>query len=148
MSRFNFTNITLESPADITDVMDNFNKIEAEGALKIELEEKQDKYLVVTDANATYTIAQLLGGQIYNLTNSSLTTLTILSATQDVENESTIYFNSGSPGTSLTIPNSWTCIGDVPTLTVGASTSTGTAVANTKYIISILNNIAIFKEVL
>lgn len=33
MPRFNFTNITLASTANITDVMDNFNKIEEIGAI-------------------------------------------------------------------------------------------------------------------
>lgn len=33
MARFNFTNITLNSKADITQIMDNFNLIEANGAL-------------------------------------------------------------------------------------------------------------------
>ena len=33
MSRFNFTNITLQDKADISDVMDNFNKIENTSAV-------------------------------------------------------------------------------------------------------------------
>ena len=39
MPRFNFTNITLQSKADITDIMDNFNKIENAAALSSELTE-------------------------------------------------------------------------------------------------------------
>ena len=38
MARFNFTNITLTSKADITTVMNNFNKIEELGALKSEVD--------------------------------------------------------------------------------------------------------------
>jgi hypothetical protein len=37
MPRFNFTNITLQSRADITDIMDNFNKIESKAALTSDL---------------------------------------------------------------------------------------------------------------
>ena len=37
MSRFNFTQITLQSRADITDIMDNFNKIESDAALASDL---------------------------------------------------------------------------------------------------------------
>ena len=33
MSRFNFTEITLNDEADITDVMDNFHKVESSGAI-------------------------------------------------------------------------------------------------------------------
>ena len=33
MARYNFTNITLEDEADITDVMNNFNEIEKTGAI-------------------------------------------------------------------------------------------------------------------
>ena len=33
MARYNFTNITLNSTADITDVMNNFNKVEDNGAI-------------------------------------------------------------------------------------------------------------------
>ena len=38
MARFNFTNITLNSRADISTVMENFNKVENLGALKSELD--------------------------------------------------------------------------------------------------------------
>ena len=37
MARFNFTNITLNSRADISAVMDNFNKIEQSAALSSDL---------------------------------------------------------------------------------------------------------------
>ena len=37
MSKFNFINITLQSKANITDVMDNFNKIELEAATEEDL---------------------------------------------------------------------------------------------------------------
>ena len=40
MPRFNFTNITLQSKADITDVMDNFNKIETYGITESEVNSK------------------------------------------------------------------------------------------------------------
>lgn len=40
MPRFNFTNITLQSKADITDVMNNFNKIEQLGITEAEVNSK------------------------------------------------------------------------------------------------------------
>lgn len=40
MPRFNFTNITLQSKADITDVMNNFNKIETLGITENEVNSK------------------------------------------------------------------------------------------------------------
>lgn len=40
MARFNFTNITRNSKADITDVMNNFNKIEELGITSAETDTK------------------------------------------------------------------------------------------------------------
>lgn len=40
MARFNFTNITLSSKADITEVMNNFNKIEELGIAATEVNTK------------------------------------------------------------------------------------------------------------
>lgn len=41
MARFNFTNITLQSRADITEVMNNFNKIEQTGAIIDDLSKRK-----------------------------------------------------------------------------------------------------------
>ena len=45
MARFNFTNITLNSKADITQIMDNFNLIEANGALLSDVNAVNEKVI-------------------------------------------------------------------------------------------------------
>jgi len=97
----------------------------------------------VTNSNTTYTIADLTGNKSYKL--SEITSLTITTATAS-DYESVIYFESGVTPTDISIPDTITNLGDVPTLTTSAGVSTGTCVANKNYIIAILNNIAVWKE--
>lgn len=49
MPRFNFTNITLEDEADITDVMDNFNEIEGTAAIVDDLPKVSSITIQTTD---------------------------------------------------------------------------------------------------
>ena len=62
MARFNFTNITLTSTADITDVMDNFNEIENNAAILSDLSHVYSITLTssnwtLVDNNYEYTIS-------------------------------------------------------------------------------------------
>ena len=97
---------------------------------------------VITSSASTYTIANLTGNKSYKL--GELTNLTI-TATTTFDIETVIYFTSSSTSTSVSIPDSLTNLGDVPTLTTASNVSTGTCEASKSYIISILNNIAIWK---
>ena len=97
---------------------------------------------VTTSSTSTYTIASLTGNQSYKL--GEITALTITAVTT-FDKESIIYFSSGSTGTAVTIPLSLINIGDVPTLTASGATNTGTCEINKSYIISVLNDIAIWK---
>ena len=56
MPRFNFTNILLTSRADITDVMDNFNKIEQLAMVSTDVDNKINTALI------NYTPTTNLGG--------------------------------------------------------------------------------------
>ena len=98
----------------------------------------------ITSDNSTtdYIIASLIGNQSYKL--GELTSLTITSTTT-FDRESVIYFTSGSTATSVSLPDSITNIGDVPTMTTSSNVNTGTCEANKSYIIAILNNIAVWK---
>lgn len=98
----------------------------------------------ITSDNSTtdYTIASLIGNQSYKL--GELTSLTI-TATTTFDRESVIYFTSGSTPTSVSLPDSITNIGDVPTMTTSSNVNSGTCEANKSYIIAILNNIAVWK---
>ena len=98
---------------------------------------------VTTSSTSTYTISSLSGNKVYKL--GEITSLTI-SAVTTFDRESVIYFESGSTATDITIPTSLDNIGDVPTLTTSGDTDTGTCATNKKYIISVLNNIAVWKE--
>lgn len=98
---------------------------------------------ITTDSSTTdYTIASLIGNQTYKL--GELTDLTITAVTT-FDRESIIYFSSGSTPTDISIPDSLTNLGDVPTLTTASNVSTGTCEANKSYIIAVLNNIAVWK---
>ena len=101
--------------------------------------DKRSLVQVTTDSGTTYTISSLAGNQSYKL--GTLTSLTI-SAVTIFDEESIIYFTSGSTPTSITIPTTLVNIGDVPELTSGS----GTCTASKSYIISVLNNIAVWKE--
>jgi len=98
---------------------------------------------VITNSSSTYTIASLTGNKSYKL--GEITSLTI-TATTTFDIESMIYFESGSTATSVSIPSSLTNLGDAPTLTTSGGVSTGTCVASKNYMISILNDIAIWKK--
>ena len=71
---FNFTNITLESSADITDVMDNFNKIEELGITKEEATAaattKSAGLMSAADKTKLNGIAA--GAQVNNITSATL----------------------------------------------------------------------------
>ena len=98
---------------------------------------------VTTSSTSTYTISSLEENKVYKL--SEITALTITAVTT-FDKESIIYFSSGSTATSISIPDTLTNLGDVPTLTTASNVSTGTCTANKSYIISVLNNIAFWKE--
>lgn len=102
----------------------------------------RSKVEVITSSDTSYTIANLTANKSYKL--SELTALTI-TACETFDEESVIYFESGSTATSISLPDTLANIGDVPDLTTASNVSTGTCNANTKYIISILNNIAVWK---
>jgi hypothetical protein len=89
----------------------------------------RDNVEVTTNTDTTYTIANLTANQSYKL--GTLTSLTI-TACDTFDEESVIYFTSGTTATILTLPATITQIGD----SVEASKS---------YIIAILNNIAVIK---
>lgn len=96
----------------------------------------------VTNSNSTYTISSLEGNYSYKL--GTITSLTI-SATVISDFETIIYFTSGSTPTSISMPSSITNIGDAPTMATASSVNTGTCEASKNYIISVINNIAVWK---
>lgn len=98
--------------------------------------------IVTTSSASTYTIASLIGNQSYKL--GEITALTITAVTT-FDKETIIYFDSGSTATTISIPDSLTNLGDVPTLTTSDNVSTGTCEASKSYIIAVLNNIAVWK---
>lgn len=90
----------------------------------------RQKVEVITSSDTSYTIANLTANKSYKL--GELTALTI-TACETFDEESVIYFDSGSTATVLSLPNDVVQIGDT---TIEASKS---------YIISILNKIAVIK---
>lgn len=97
---------------------------------------------VITNSASTYTIDNLTFNKSYKL--GEITSLTI-SAITTFDIESVIYFTSGTTPTDISIPDTLINIGEVPTLTTASNVSTGTCEASKSYIISILNNIAVWK---
>ena len=97
---------------------------------------------VITNSASTYTIDNLTFNKSYKL--GEITSLTI-SAVSTFDIESVIYFTSGTTPTDISIPDTLINIGEVPTLTTASNVSTGTCEASKSYIISILNNIAVWK---
>lgn len=97
---------------------------------------------VITNSASTYTIDNLTFNKSYKL--GEITSLTI-SAVSTFDIESVIYFTSGTTPTDISIPDTLINIGEAPTLTTASNVSTGTCDANKSYIISILNNIAVWK---
>lgn len=71
---FNFTNITLESSADITDVMDNFNKIEELGITKEEATAvvTTESAGLMSAADKTKLDGIAAGAQVNNITTVTL----------------------------------------------------------------------------
>ena len=98
---------------------------------------------VINSTSSAYTISLLKENYIYNL--GEITSLTITEVA-DLNKESTIYFTSGTTATTISIPSTLTNLGDAPTLTTSGGINTGTCDASKSYIISVLNNIAIWKE--
>lgn len=92
--------------------------------------------------NATYTINELKQNCVYKL--GTVTNLTI-NQTNVFDIESVIYFTSGSTPTVVSLPASMTHIGDAPVFTTNISVNTGTCEGSKNYIVSILNNIAVWK---
>ena len=97
---------------------------------------------VITSSTSTYTIASLTGNKTYKL--GEITSLTITSTTT-FDDETNIYFTSGSTATDISIPSALTNLGDVPTLTASGGANIGTCETSKNYIVSICNNIAIWK---
>jgi hypothetical protein len=89
----------------------------------------RQKVEVITSSATSYTIANLTANKSYKL--SELTALTI-TACETFDEESVIYFDSGSTATVLSLPNDVITIGDE-------------VEANKSYIISVLNKIAVIK---
>ena len=98
---------------------------------------------VITSSSSTYTISNLTENKSYKL--GEITSLTI-TAVSIFDIESVIYFTSGSTATTVSVPDTLTNLGDAPELTISGGVGTGSCTASKNYIISILNNIAIWKE--
>ena len=91
----------------------------------------RQKVEVITSSATSYTIANLTANKSYKL--GELTALTI-TACETFDEESVIYFDSGSTATVLSLPNDVAVIGD------------STINTDKSYIISVLNKIAAIKE--
>jgi len=90
----------------------------------------RSKVEVITSSDTSYTIANLTANKSYKL--GTLTALTI-TACETFDEESVIYFGSGTTATVLSLPNDVVTIGDE-------------VEANKAYIMSILNKIAVIKS--
>ncbi len=97
---------------------------------------------VVTNNDSTYTIDTLKEHYLYNL--GELSSLTI-SNVDTIYLETNIYFYSGATPTDVSIPDTLVNLGDYPTFTASGNANEGTLDASKYYIISILNNVAIWK---
>lgn len=97
---------------------------------------------VTSSATTTYRVTSLVGNQVYKL--GEITELRI-DAVTTFDKESIFYFESGSTATDIIVPSSLTNLGDVPSLSTAGSTATGTCDTGKSYIISVLNNIAVWK---
>ena len=121
------------------------NMVISKGTLENVLTGKnyQNKRTVTTSSTSTYTIASLTGNNTYKL--GEITSLTITASTT-FDDETNIYFTSGSTATSISIPDTLVNIGDAPTFTTSGGVNTGTCEASKNYIVSICNNVAIWKN--
>ena len=97
---------------------------------------------VITSLASTYTISSLGENTVYKL--GEITALTITEVTT-FDRESIIYFTSGSTATSVSVPEGLVNIGDFPEFTANDGVNEGTCEEDKSYIISILNNIAVWK---
>lgn len=97
---------------------------------------------IITNSSSTYTITTLNGNKSYKL--GEIEEL-IISAITTFDRESIIYFTSGATPTEISIPDSLINLGDVPELTNENNVNVGTCEEDKSYIISILNNIAVWK---
>ena len=94
------------------------------------LNNKQNKYTIITNADATSLVP--LPNTIYDFGNTPISTLTISSYTKSYD-ESVIYFTSDISGTSITLPIGLSWVGNnAPTIE-----------SSTKYVISICNGAVI-----
>lgn len=89
------------------------------------LNNKQQGFEVITNADPTSLIP--LPNKIYDFGDTAISELTITSYTKSYD-ESVIYFTSGVGGTTITLPDNISWVGNVPTIE-----------SNTKYVISICN---------
>ena len=128
--------------SDLVDDTNNTNLFVTSGE-KTTWNGKQDPITVTTSSSSTYTIASLTGNNTYKL--GEITSLTITVATT-FDDETSIYFTSGSTATSISIPDTLVNIGDAPTFTASGGVNTGTCEASKNYIVSICNNVAIWKN--
>ena len=98
--------------------------------IDVALENKQDRYTIITNADATSLVP--LPNTIYDFGNTPISTLTISSYTKSYD-ESVIYFTSGVSGTAISLPAGLSWIsGAAPTIE-----------GNKKYVISICNGAVI-----
>ena len=95
-----------------------------------------------TYTGTTMTVNNLTGN--WALKANEITTFTVNNVTAS-DLETIIYFTSGTTATTVSIPVIITNIGDAPTFTVSGGKNTGTCEASKHYIISVINNIAVWK---
>lgn len=111
MSRFNFTNITLQSRADITEVMDNFNEIESTAAIVDDLPKRKQITLsrgswVQVGSNFQYTVTDnLIQAAPYRIdiifSDLSLISAAIISKANTQANGSLVLQTTQKPSTDL-----------------------------------------------
>lgn len=93
---------------------------------------------VITDTSTDYVIEKLTSNKSYKL--STLASIAILDC-DNFDEESIIYFKSNEEGTYVELPDNLIHLGDAPTL----ENNEGYCEPDKNYIISILNNICIWK---
>lgn len=133
--------ITYEIPAGHSEIYVKYRKDTSQStgydSLQFQIEES---YIT----GAEYTIDVLKGNHIYKL--NKLGYLNINSA-PFFNKETTIFMNSEINGLYVTMPNTWTHLGDKPRFTVdGNGDCTGYLAGSQAYIVSFLSGIAIWKK--
>ena len=101
--------------------------------IDVALENKQDKYTIITNADATSLVP--LPNTIYDFGNTPISTLTISSYTKSYD-ETVIYFTSGVSDTAISLPTGLSWISGVAPTIEGSK----------KYVISICNGAVISGE--